>query len=101
MYCLLIFIIGSVMRTSLVDFKFRPAYRLEPCVEIHQARMLLAQCGNIGRVADLVEIIKRASDLCILLLKGPDRNLHVADGASYRTADGSGYLSRRQRISGD
>ena len=40
--------------------------------------MLLAQCGDIRRVADLVEKVDCSGDLHVLLTKHLDRNLDIA-----------------------
>src|SRR6266498_4516534 len=63
--------------------------------------MLSAQRNDIRRVADLVKELECASDLRVLLANSLNWNLSIADRASGRTADGRGYLRRRERISCD
>ncbi len=64
---------------SPLDSDFRLTLLREPGIEIHQARMLLAQRGDVCRIACPIEKIKRASDLLILLLKGLNWNLDIGN----------------------
>src|SRR6266508_4424737 len=95
------FIMVYGLRASIVARQFRLAFFLEPGLEVHQARMLLAQRSDIGRVADLVEEIECAGDLRVLLADGLNWNLGIGDRASGRASDGGVYLWHCYRVSCD
>src|SRR5262245_21850005 len=90
-----------ILRSSIVGREAGLAFPLEPGGEIHQARVLSTKRSNIRRVADLVEELECAGDLCVLLLNGLYWNLGIADRAPNRAADRGGYLCRSKRISRD